>query len=102
MASNNKTLIDPDEPGETPDWFELYNPGPGAVVLDGLGLADGEPLESGFAITSGLTIPAGGFLVFYADNDVVAGAAAHQLRAERRRRICNPVQRDHEADHRQD
>lgn len=74
MASNNKTLLDPDEPGETPDWFELYNPGPGAVVLDGLGLADGEPLEGGFVITSGLTIPAGGFLVFYADNDVSQGA----------------------------
>jgi hypothetical protein len=74
MASNNKTLLDPDEPGETPDWFELYNPGPGAVVLDGLGLADGEPLEGGFVITSGLTIPAGEFLVFYADDDVSQGA----------------------------
>ena len=74
MASNNKTLVDPDEPGETPDWFELYNPGPGAVALDGLGVADGEPLENGFVITSGLTIPAGGFLVFFADNDVSQGA----------------------------
>ena len=74
MASNNKTLVDPDEPGETPDWFELYNPGPGAVALDGLGLADGEPLESGYVITPGLTIPAGGFIVFYADNDPSQGA----------------------------
>lgn len=73
MASNNKTLIDPDEPGETPDWFELYNPGPSAVSLDGLGVADGEPLEGGFAITTGLTIPAGGFIVFYADNDPSQG-----------------------------
>ncbi len=73
MASNNKTLIDPDEPGETPDWFELYNPGPGAVSLDGLGVADGEPLEGGFAITTGLTIPAGGFIIFYADNDPSQG-----------------------------
>jgi large repetitive protein len=73
MASNKKTLVDPDEPGETPDWFELFNPGPGAVSLDGLGLADGEPLESGFVLTSGLTIRAGGFLVFYADNDTSQG-----------------------------
>jgi hypothetical protein len=73
MASNDKTLVDPDEPGETPDWFELYNPGPGAVVLDGLGVADGEPLENGFVIAPGLTIPAGGFLVFFADNDVSQG-----------------------------
>jgi hypothetical protein len=73
MASNTKTLVDPDEPGETPDWIELYNPGPGAASLDDLGLADGEPLESGFAITRGIVIPAGGFLVFYADNDVSQG-----------------------------
>jgi hypothetical protein len=73
MASNNNTLVDPDEPGETPDWIELYNPGPGAVSLDGLGLADGEPLESGFAISNGLTIPSGGFLVFYADSDEKQG-----------------------------
>ena len=73
MASNNKTLVDPDEPGETPDWFELYNPGSSAVALDGLGLADGEPLEGGFAITNGLTIPPGGFIVFYADNDPSQG-----------------------------
>lgn len=73
MASNNKTLVDPDEPGETPDWFELYNPGPGAVSLDGLGVADGEPLESGFAITNGLVIQAGGFVIFYADNDPSQG-----------------------------
>jgi hypothetical protein len=73
MASNNNTLIDPDEPGETPDWIELYNPGPGAVSLDGLGLADGEPLESGFAISNGLTIPPGGFLIFYADSDEKQG-----------------------------
>jgi hypothetical protein len=73
MASNRNTLIDPDEPGETPDWIEIYNPGPGAVSLDGLGLADGEPLEDGFTISNGLSIPAGGFLIFYADNDPQQG-----------------------------
>lgn len=73
MASNNKTLIDPDEPGETPDWLELYNPGPGAVSLNGLGLTDGEPVETGFVITDGITIPAGGFVVFYADGDPKQG-----------------------------
>ncbi len=73
MSSNKKTLVDPDEPGETPDWLELYNPGPEDVTLDGLGLADGDPLETGFAITNGITIPAGGYLVFYADGDEKQG-----------------------------
>lgn len=73
MADNKNTLVDPDEPAETPDWLELYNPGPDPVSLDGLGLADGEPLEAGFAITNGLSIPAGGFALFYADSDPKQG-----------------------------
>jgi hypothetical protein len=73
MAANKKTLTDPDEPGETPDWLELYNPGPEDVTLNGLGLADGDPIETGFAIADGITIPAGRFIVFYADGDVKQG-----------------------------
>ena len=69
MASNKKTLTDPDEPGEAPDWLELYNPGAEAVTLDGLGLADGDPIETGFALADGITIPAGGYVIFYADSD---------------------------------
>ena len=26
MADNKVTLSDPDEPGEAPDWLEIYNP----------------------------------------------------------------------------
>lgn len=73
MASNKKTLIDPDEPGEAPDWLELYNPGSEDVTLDGLGLADGDPIETGFAIADGITVPAGGFVIFYADSDEKQG-----------------------------
>ncbi len=73
MASNKKTLTDPDEPGEAPDWLELYNPGPEHVALDGLGLADGDPIETGYAIPNGITIPAGGFVIFYADSDEKQG-----------------------------
>ncbi|MCA9920528.1 MAG: lamin tail domain-containing protein, partial [Anaerolineales bacterium] len=36
MASNSSTLQDPDEPGEYPDWLELYNPTNAPVSLDGL------------------------------------------------------------------
>lgn len=73
MASNKKTLTDPDEPGEAPDWLELYNPGPEDVTLDGLGLADGDPIETGFAIANGITVPANGYVIFYADSDEKQG-----------------------------
>ena len=38
MADNEATLIDPD--GGSPDWIELYNPGPDAVDLAGWSLSD--------------------------------------------------------------
>jgi large repetitive protein len=74
MADNKTTLEDPDEPGEFPDWIELYNAGPTEVTLDGLYLTDNPDRPTRFAITTGLTIPAGGFLLFYADNDPRQGA----------------------------
>ena len=74
MASNSSTLQDPDEPGEYPDWLELYNPSAAAVSLDGLFLVKGEqPDQVTFPITDGLSIPAGGFLIFYADDDPSQG-----------------------------
>lgn len=69
MADNRFSLEDPDEPGEYPDWIELYNPTGAAVRLDGLFLSDDPNRPNRFAIPSGLSIPAGGFMIFYADND---------------------------------
>lgn len=69
MADNKNTLEDPDEPGEFPDWIELHNTGSTDVALDGLFLTDNPDRPTRFTITDGLTIPAGGFLIFYADND---------------------------------
>jgi hypothetical protein len=75
MADNETKWIDPDDPGldEYPDWFELYNPSGQAVSLDGLYLSDDPALPTKFAITDGLSIPAGGYVVFYADNDPEQG-----------------------------
>ncbi|MCB0157693.1 MAG: lamin tail domain-containing protein [Caldilineaceae bacterium] len=74
MASNSSTLQDPDEPGEYPDWLELYNPTNAPVSLDGLYLIRGDvPDLTTFAITVGLSIPAKGFLVFFADDDPKQG-----------------------------
>jgi hypothetical protein len=71
MADNETKWIDPDDPGldEYPDWFELYNPGGQPVSLDGLYLSDDPALPTKFAITDGLSIPAGGYVVFYADKE---------------------------------
>lgn len=73
MADNVTTLEDPQEPGEYPAWIELYNPGPGAMDVGGMYLTDdlGDPTK--FRISDGLTIPQGGFLLFYADDDPKQG-----------------------------
>lgn len=69
MADNVTVLQDPDEPGEFPDWIELYNGGADAVSLDGLFLSDDPALPRKFAIPAGLSVAANGFMLFYADDD---------------------------------
>jgi hypothetical protein len=69
MADNTATLVDPDEPAETPDWIEIYNPNSTPVSLDGLALSDNPEKPAKFPITTGLTIGAQGFVIFYADDD---------------------------------
>ncbi len=69
MADNVTVLQDPDEPGEFPDWIELYNGGPDPVSLDGLFLSDDPALPKKFAIPAGLSIASQGFMLFYADDD---------------------------------
>jgi hypothetical protein len=68
MASNGGFLLDPCDANETPDWFELYNASAFPVDLSGMYLTDdlGDPTE--YEIPSGVTIPAKGYLLFYADN----------------------------------
>ncbi len=69
MADNKSTLADPAEPGEAPDWIEIYNPTDAVISLDGLALTDDAENLIKFPITDGLTIPAFGFILFYADED---------------------------------
>jgi hypothetical protein len=69
MADANRGLEDPDEPGEYPDWVELYNAGDTDFSLDGLYLTDSQAEPTLYAIPTGLSIPAGGFIVFFADNE---------------------------------
>jgi hypothetical protein len=73
MASNESTIEDPDEPGEYPDWIELYNPGTEAVDLGGAYLTDDPAEPTKYQIPTGVSIPAGGYLVFWADDDGTQG-----------------------------
>lgn len=66
IASNN---------GEYEDWIELYNPGPGPVNLGGYHLSDRVNNPTKWVIPNGVSIPAGGFLIFFASdlNGFIAG-----------------------------
>ena len=73
MADNDTILEDPDEPDSYPDWIELYNPGSESIDLGGLYLTDDLTDPTQFQIPTDVTIPAYGFLLFYADNDTDQG-----------------------------
>jgi len=83
MASNVTALEDPDEPGEFPDWIELYNPGPAPIDMGGMYLTDDLADPTKFRIPDGLFIPAGGFALFYADDDPEQGPFHTNFRLSR-------------------
>ena len=70
LASNTNALADPAD-GDYDDWFELYNPGPGAVDLTGYYLTDMLNNSTKYQIpTNGPhVIPAQGYLLVWADNE---------------------------------
>jgi len=71
---DNKTALFLDD-GTAPDWIELHNPGAEAVDLVGWSLTDDPDEPDKHALHSDLKIPAGGFMLFYADGvDDVAQA----------------------------
>ncbi|MHC4863961.1 MAG: lamin tail domain-containing protein [Planctomycetota bacterium] len=74
MASNGDTLWDPCEPDESPDWIELYNAGPLALDLGGMYLTDNLSNPTRWRIPDGVSIEAGGYLVFFADDDDEQGS----------------------------
>lgn len=68
MASNTGFILDPaDVPGAADDWFELYNAGRGEADLSGYYLTDNTANKTQFKIPAGTRIPAGGYLLVWAD-----------------------------------
>jgi hypothetical protein len=80
MASNNSYLDPVDDDAD--DWLEIYNPTGGPVNLANWRLSDNPALPAKFAIPGGYSIPAGGRLLVWADNETVQNAVANsQLHA---------------------
>jgi hypothetical protein len=73
MAENKTTIANPVKAESYDDWFELYNPGSTAVNLGGMYLTDKLSEPTKFRIPDGVTIPAGGYLVFWADEHAELG-----------------------------
>ncbi|WP_321476700.1 CotH kinase family protein [uncultured Paludibaculum sp.] len=84
MADNKTVLANTDHDGAFDDWFEIYNPGDTEVSLSGLYLTDNLANPTKYKIPEGVTIPAGGYLIFWADDQAALGAlhAAFKLSAD--------------------
>lgn len=73
MADNKTTLEDPAEPGAFEDWFEIHNPGPTEIDMAGMYLSDNPSNPAKYRVPSSVKVPAGGYVVFWADNDTGQG-----------------------------
>ncbi|MFQ6100383.1 MAG: CotH kinase family protein [Anaerolineae bacterium] len=71
MALNTHTLADED--GDYDDWIELYNAGPVDIDIGGMYFSNNIGLTTQFQIPAGTVVPAGGYLVLWADGDGEGG-----------------------------
>jgi hypothetical protein len=76
MASNSRTIQDPDD-NDFDDWFELYNAGAQAADLSGYSLSTDLASPGNYVLPVGTTIPAGGFLFIWADNENSTNGQLH-------------------------
>jgi hypothetical protein len=86
MARNDLTVRDPQ--GDYDDWIEIYNAGDEPINVGGMYLTDDASIATLWRIPdinpSATTIPAGGYLLIWADNDTSAPGlhAAFELDAD--------------------
>ena len=67
MASNSSCVPDPQ--GQYDDWVELHNYGPDVINIGGMYLTDNLSDPTKWQIPAETTIPAGGYLLIWADDD---------------------------------
>lgn len=65
MASNGGFVRDPAD-NHADDWIELFNPTASAASLDGWSISDS---GTTYPIPAGFSVPAGGYLIVWADNE---------------------------------
>jgi len=68
MAANTSIVIDPADQ-KPDDWFELYNPNAHAIAWPASISTDDATNATKYTIPAGFSIPAGGFLLVWADED---------------------------------
>ena len=73
MADNTSTIFNP-VGDKADDWFELYNAGESAVDLTSYRLTEALTNSTQFTVPPGYVIPAGGFLLVWADNNPKANS----------------------------
>lgn len=78
MAENNGYLFNP-ATGKFDDWFELYNPAATPANLAGYYLTDSLTNRFQYQIPAGFQIPAGGFLLVWADDKTAANTNGTDL-----------------------
>ena len=69
MANNASTFADPAD-NQFDDWIELYNPTGSPVDLAGWTITDDPVDPTKFSFLPGHTIPANGYLIVWADNEI--------------------------------
>ncbi|MCX7682700.1 MAG: lamin tail domain-containing protein, partial [Anaerolineae bacterium] len=97
MALNSRTLAD--EQGDYDDWIELYNAGPTPLDVGGMYLTDDLDDATVYMIPYGTVIPAGGYLIVWADgrgtglhtNFNLSGAGEYVGLFDRQSRFYAPV-----------
>ena len=67
MAANDNTIQDPSD-GKFDDWIELHNRSQHMINLAGWGLTDDKQSPRQWLFPEGATLPAGGFLIVWADD----------------------------------
>jgi hypothetical protein len=78
MAENNGYLFNP-ATGKYDDWFELYNPSAMPANLAGYYLTDSLTDPFQYQIPAGFQVPAGGFLLVWADDKTSANTNGTDL-----------------------